>query len=79
MKPVDVIANCGGRTFVMTIGNGIVCTWMLYLGKLDATSYTAIIIATVGAFIGANAVQGRADTFAERDRDIARAQTEALK
>lgn len=44
----------GGRRFVLTLGCGIVCTALVYLGKIDGMVYRDIIIGTVGLYIGGN-------------------------
>lgn len=51
------IATFGGRRFLLTVGCGIVTSYLLWAGKLDSGSYTAIILGTVGAYIGANTFQ----------------------
>lgn len=51
------IQTLGGRRFLLTVGCGIVSSILLWYGKLDTGSYTAIILGTVGAYIAANTVQ----------------------
>jgi uncharacterized membrane protein YeaQ/YmgE (transglycosylase-associated protein family) len=51
------IQSFGGRRFILTVGCGAVTSWLLYVGKLDSGAYTTIILATVGAYIGANTYQ----------------------
>lgn len=51
------INTFGGRRFLLTVGCGAVTSFLLWHGKLDSGSYTAIIIATVGAYIAANTTQ----------------------
>lgn len=51
------IQSFGGRRFLLTVGCGLINTVLLWHGKLDTGSYTAIILGTVGAYITANTVQ----------------------
>jgi hypothetical protein len=48
----------GGRRFLLSVGCNLVTSALLYLGKLDGGSYTAITIATVGAYIAGDTMQG---------------------
>jgi hypothetical protein len=41
----------GGRRFLLTLGCGVACTLLRYTGNLDDGSFTAVVIATVGAYI----------------------------
>lgn len=56
--------------FVLCIGCAGVCSGLLWFGKLGDSSYTTIIIATVGAYVAGGAV--------ERVKEI-KAQAEAVK
>jgi len=51
------ITSFGGRRFILTVGCGLVTSILLWHDKLDSGSYTAIILGTVGAYIGANTFQ----------------------
>jgi len=52
----------GGRRFLLTIGNAIVNTALLWCGRLDAGSYVTIVTLTTGAYIAAGTWQkGRDD------------------
>ena len=53
----QLIANAGGRRFLMTIGCGIVTSFLLYANKLESGDYATIILATVGFYIGGNTYQ----------------------
>lgn len=52
-----MIADIGGRRFLMTIGCGIVSAILLWCGKLTSSDYTTITIATVAVYIGGNTYQ----------------------
>lgn len=41
----------GGRKFVLCVGCGIVASFLLWYGKLDANNYTMLIGFTIGAYI----------------------------
>lgn len=47
----------GGRRFLLTLGCGVVNTWLVYAGVITGEVYQVIILGTVGIFIGGNTVQ----------------------
>lgn len=51
----------GGRRFVLAVGAGMVTTLLQWFGKLDpaGAAYSAVVIATVAAYITGNAVENR--------------------
>lgn len=51
------LAKVGGRTFMLTVGCGLVTTALTWFGKIDGGTYATVVLGTVGAFIAANAVQ----------------------
>lgn len=53
-----IINKLGGRTFLLTLGCGAATAALCWAGKIDGTTYAAVIIATVGAYIGGNTVRG---------------------
>ncbi len=67
----------GGRTFALTAGCGMVVSLMRWFDHLDNGSFTAIIIATVGAYIAATTVQRHTEIRADVQKTIAHAQVEA--
>ena len=53
------IEASGGRRFVVTVGAGIMTSFLQYMGKLDpaGNTYMLVIIGTVGAYIAGNTTQ----------------------
>jgi len=64
------IQSIGGRRFLLTVGCGAVTSFLLWHGKLDSGSYTAIILGTVGAYIAANTYQKRTDAAALNNQSV---------
>ncbi len=64
----------GGRTFVLVLGCSAVNSLMKWFDHLDNGSYTAIIIATVGAYVAANAIDKHGQQRADVQKTIAAAQ-----
>lgn len=54
---MTLIESIGGRKFVMTLGCGLATTALTWFGKIDAATYSLVIVATVGAYINGNVVQ----------------------
>lgn len=52
-----MIEKCGGRRFILSVGCGLVTSFLLWFGKLDSGAYTAIIMGTVGAYIASDTIQ----------------------
>ena len=52
------INRMGGRTFLITLGCGIATSVLCWFGKIGEGTYSVVILGTVGAYIGANAVRG---------------------
>jgi hypothetical protein len=47
----------GGRRFLMTMGCGIVCTVLVWFGKIDGNIFRDVVIATVAVYIAGNVIQ----------------------
>lgn len=45
------------KRFLLCVGCGAVTSFLLWFGKLDSGSYTAIIMATVGAYVAGGVVE----------------------
>jgi hypothetical protein len=51
----DWIGAAGGRTFLLTVGCGMVNTILVWFTKITSADFVLVTGATVGAFIAANA------------------------
>ena len=63
MTPRAAIEFTGGRRFVLALGAGMATTVLQWHGKLDpaGTTYAAVIIGTVAAYITGNTIQKRSE------------------
>ncbi len=57
LDPEAALAEYGGRRFVLAVGAGIVYTALLIAGIVTEDAYIWLQGITVGAFMGASAVQ----------------------
>lgn len=48
------IQNLGGRRFILTMLTGFATVCLVYLGKIDSSTYSLVTLGTVGAFITGN-------------------------
>lgn len=71
MPSFGVLARMGGRSFVLCVGCGLVCSILLWFGKLTDGSYLAIILGTVGAYIGSTTYRHRSEVRADVDKTVA--------
>ncbi len=49
--------NIGGRRFVISMLIGLSTTALTYLEKIDGSTYSLVILGTVGAYITGNTIQ----------------------
>lgn len=49
----------GGRRFLLCLGCGIATTILTWFGKIDAGTYSLVILGTVGAYVTGNVYQKR--------------------
>lgn len=65
-----MLTGLGGRRFLLTVGCGAVTSALQWFGKLDpaGSTYALVIVATVGAYIGANTAQKVKGTPNEAER-----------
>lgn len=52
-----ILTRLGGRKFLLTVGCGAVTSALTWFGKIDASTYSLVILATVGAYITGNVTQ----------------------
>lgn len=52
-----IITKLGGRRFILTMGCGIASTVLVWFDKIDGMTFSAVIIATVAAYITGNTWQ----------------------
>ncbi len=62
----------GGRTFLLTVGCGAVTSVMRWFDKLDNGSWTAVIIASVCAYIAKSGWDEHGKVKAETQKAIAK-------
>lgn len=67
----------GGRTYLLTVGCGLVTSLMRWFDHLDNGSYTAIITASVCAYITRTIVQNYGEIRADVQKTIAAAQVDS--
>lgn len=53
------------RKLALVVGCGLICSFLLWHGKLTSDAYTMIILGTVGAYIAGNVVQKKQSTDKE--------------
>lgn len=49
--------NYGGRRFLMSMGCAVVCTVLVWHGKIDGAIFRDILLGTVAAYIAGNVAQ----------------------
>ena len=54
---IHVIESIGGRRFIMSMLVGFTTAALTYLGKIDGTTYSLVILGTIGAYITGNTFQ----------------------
>lgn len=54
---MNMISACGGRRFLLAIGAGVVCTILVWYGKISDQVFATVVVATVAAYIAGNTVQ----------------------
>lgn len=67
----------GGRTFLLTVGCGISTSLMRWFDKIDNGSWTAVILASVCAYIAKSGWDEHTKVRADLQRDIAATQATA--
>lgn len=53
----DMLANFGGRRFLLCVGSSIVSTYLIMSGHITESIYRDLIIATVAVYIAGNTAQ----------------------
>lgn len=67
----------GGRTFMLTVGCGVSTSFMRWYDKIDNGSWTAVILASVCAYIAKSGWDEHTKVRADLQRDIAATQATA--
>jgi hypothetical protein len=50
----------GGRRFMITLGAGVVCTILRWFDRIDNTTFSTVVLGTVGIYIaGASYQKGK--------------------
>lgn len=49
-----MLDKLGGRRFLITVISGAGTFLLVFLGKIDSSTYSVVTIATIGAFITGN-------------------------
>lgn len=71
------IESLGGRRFILAMVTLFVCSVLLGFKLLADGSFTAIILATVGAYIGAGTFEKHTEIRADVQKTVAAAQVQA--
>lgn len=53
----DLIANLGGRRFLLCVGSAAICTYLIINGHISESIYRDLIVATVAVYIAGNTAQ----------------------
>lgn len=67
----------GGRTFMLTVGCGVATSLMRWHDKIDNGSWTAVVLASVCAYIAKSGLDEHTKVRADLQRDIAATQATA--
>jgi hypothetical protein len=51
----------GGRRFLMVMGCGVVCTVLVWYGKISDEVFAATVLGTVGVYVGGNVYQRKVE------------------
>ncbi|MFL9881296.1 hypothetical protein PQR63_23060 [Herbaspirillum rhizosphaerae] len=54
---MNAITALGGRRFLLALGTGIVCSILVWFGKISDQVFAAVVVATVAAYITGNTIQ----------------------
>lgn len=52
-----MLSKVGGRRFVLAVGCGVVTSVLCWYGKINDVAYSAVVVATVAAYITGNGLQ----------------------
>ena len=64
-----MLSKVGGRRFLLSVGCGAVTAILAWNGKITDVAYSAVVIATVGAYIGGNVLQKANESGAKNESD----------
>lgn len=51
------LVTLGGRRFILTMLTGAATTILVFLGKIDGSTYSLVTLGTVGAYITGNVLE----------------------
>lgn len=56
-KGRQMINRLGGRKFLMSMGCGVTCSFLLWFGKISGDVFQWVVLGTVGAYVAGNVAQ----------------------
>jgi uncharacterized membrane protein YeaQ/YmgE (transglycosylase-associated protein family) len=57
------------RKLALVVGCGVICSVLLWYGKLTSDAFSMVILGTVGAYIAGNVVQKKQINIMSQDKE----------